>query len=161
MFFFGGGVLFFFATPPSWQEGSKFLKQGLNWALAVKAPSPNHWTNREFPRRWLSHHHWLSEHALKSYHTCHVSCVCSGAFWQRQLFVPCYIGRALRVKDCCFLPVPCFDNPNIAQKVSFLSSQWSLAGLILLGEAHWLKPPTLARHHSNHLHELFYDRRSW
>ena len=31
----------------------------------------------------------------------------------------------------------------------------------LLGEAHWLKLPTLARHHSNHLHELFYDRRSW
>ena len=30
----------------------------------------------------------------------------------------------------------------------------------LLGEAHWLKPPTLARHHSNHLHELFYNRRS-
>ena len=29
----------------------------------------------------------------------------------------------------------------------------------LLGEAHWWKPPTLARHHSNHLHELF-DRRS-
>ena len=29
----------------------------------------------------------------------------------------------------------------------------------MLGEAHWLKPPTLARHHSNHLHELFYDRR--
>ena len=28
----------------------------------------------------------------------------------------------------------------------------------LLGEAHWLKPPTLARHHSNHLHELFYNR---
>ena len=26
----------------------------------------------------------------------------------------------------------------------------------LLGEAHWLKPTTLARHHSNHLHELFY-----
>ena len=33
--------------------------------------------------------------------------------------------------------------------------------VVLLGEAHWLKPPTLARHHSNHLHELFYDRRSW
>ena len=33
--------------------------------------------------------------------------------------------------------------------------------LQLLGEAHWLKPPTLARHHSNHLHALFYDRRSW
>ena len=30
----------------------------------------------------------------------------------------------------------------------------------LLGEAHELKLPTLARHHSNHLHELFYDRRS-
>ena len=29
---------------------------------------------------------------------------------------------------------------------------------LLLGEAHRLKPPTLARHHSNHLHELFYDR---
>ena len=29
----------------------------------------------------------------------------------------------------------------------------------LLGEAHRLKPPTLARHHSNRLHELFYDRR--
>ena len=33
--------------------------------------------------------------------------------------------------------------------------------LELLGEAHWLKPPTLVRHHSNLLHELFYDRRSW
>ena len=31
----------------------------------------------------------------------------------------------------------------------------------LLGEAHWLKPPTLARPFSNHSHELFYDRRSW
>ena len=30
----------------------------------------------------------------------------------------------------------------------------------LLGEAHGLKPPTLTRHHSNYLHELFYDRRS-
>ena len=33
--------------------------------------------------------------------------------------------------------------------------------MIVLGEAHLLKPPTLARHRSNHLHELFYDRRSW
>ena len=31
----------------------------------------------------------------------------------------------------------------------------------LLGEAYWLKPPTLARRYSNHLHELFNDRRSW
>ena len=30
-----------------------------------------------------------------------------------------------------------------------------------IGGAHWLKPPTLARHRSNHLHELFYNRRSW
>ena len=29
--------------------------------------------------------------------------------------------------------------------------------MTLLGDAHWLKPPTLARHHSNHLHELFYE----
>ena len=33
--------------------------------------------------------------------------------------------------------------------------------LELLGEAHWLKPPTLARHHGNYLHDLFYDRRFW
>ena len=25
----------------------------------------------------------------------------------------------------------------------------------VLGEVHWLKPPTLARHHSNYLHEFF------
>jgi len=31
----------------------------------------------------------------------------------------------------------------------------------MLGEAHSLKPPTLARHHSNYLLELFHDRRSW
>ena len=36
-----------------------------------------------------------------------------------------------------------------------------LFGLVLLGEARWLKPPTLAGHQSNYLHELFYDRRSW
>ena len=30
----------------------------------------------------------------------------------------------------------------------------------MLGEAHWLKLPTLARPHSNHLHELFHDGRS-
>ena len=26
--------------------------------------------------------------------------------------------------------------------------------MVVLGEAHWLKPPTRARHHSNHLHEV-------
>ena len=29
--------------------------------------------------------------------------------------------------------------------------------MLLLGEAHWLSPPTLARHHSNYLHELFWQ----
>ena len=37
-----------------------------------------------------------------------------------------------------------------------LSTAW--AYLEVLEEAHW--PSTLARHHSNHLHELFYNRRS-
>ena len=36
-----------------------------------------------------------------------------------------------------------------------------ISRFLLLGEAHWLKLPTLARHHSNHLHELLYNRRSW
>ena len=31
---------------------------------------------------------------------------------------------------------------------------------LVLGEAYWLKPSTLARHHGYHLHELFYNRRS-
>ena len=39
-----------------------------------------------------------------------------------------------------------------------LSTTWAF--LEALEEAHWLKPPTLARHHSNYLHELFYDRKS-
>ena len=34
-------------------------------------------------------------------------------------------------------------------------------GKMVLGEAHWLKLRTLAKDHSNHLHESFYDRRSW
>ena len=33
--------------------------------------------------------------------------------------------------------------------------------VVMLGEAHWLKTPAVARHHINYLHELFYDRRSW
>ena len=33
-------------------------------------------------------------------------------------------------------------------------------GGVVRGSTLTLKPPTLARHHSNHLHELFYDRRS-
>ena len=37
-----------------------------------------------------------------------------------------------------------------------LRIQWSSLNIILLGEAHWLKPPSLTRQHSNRLHELFY-----
>ena len=39
----------------------------------------------------------------------------------------------------------------------FMDRKWGLnfQAIEVLGEAHWLKPPTLARHHSNHLHELF------
>ena len=33
--------------------------------------------------------------------------------------------------------------------------------LKLSGKARWLKPSTLARNHSNHLHASFYHRRSW
>ena len=44
-------------------------------------------------------------------------------------------------------------------------SQWWAASLpVLLGETHWLDPPTLATHPSNHRkhsYELFYNRRSW
>ena len=32
----------------AWLVGSYFPKQGSNPALSVKAPSPNHWTAREF-----------------------------------------------------------------------------------------------------------------
>ena len=36
-----------------------------------------------------------------------------------------------------------------------------LSTVAVLGEAQCLKPPTLARHPSNYLHELFDDRQSW
>ena len=42
-----------------------------------------------------------------------------------------------------------------------LPGQPELLWVQLLGEAHWGKLPTLARHHTNHSHEIFYDRRSW
>ena len=66
-----------------------------------------------------------------------------------------------------FLPAPNpsqhqgpFQWVNSSHKVANIGVSAS-ASVLLLGEAHWLKPTTLARHHSNHLHELFYDRRSW
>ena len=37
---------------------------------------------------------------------------------------------------------------------------WPEVHWVLSGETHWLKPPSLASYHNNHLHELFYDRRS-
>ena len=45
----------------------------------------------------------------------------------------------------------------ITGKVYLLPREPDMA-LTLLGEAHCLELPTLARHHSDHLHELFYDR---
>ena len=42
-------------------------------------------------------------------------------------------------------------------KKSLSGHQMTVDTMELLGEAHWLKLPTLARHHSNHLHELFYE----
>ena len=44
-----------------------------------------------------------------------------------------------------------------------MSQEWELIGMgcrqykELLGETHWLKPPTLARHHSNHLHVILWQ----
>ena len=49
-------------------------------------------------------------------------------------------------------------NPKGNQSWIFIGRTDAEALILLLGEAHWLKPPTLARHHSNHLHELFYDK---
>ena len=50
---------------------------------------------------------------------------------------------------------------KIGSVLSFWVAYFRLSSLGMPGEAHWLKWPTLARHHSNHLHELFYNRRSW
>ena len=38
----------FFFGRAAWLAGSQFPDQGLNTALAVKEPSPNHWTAKEF-----------------------------------------------------------------------------------------------------------------
>ena len=69
---------------------------------------------------------------------------------------------------CCplFLLPSIFPSVRVFPMGQLFASGQSIgasasASVLLLGEAHWLKPPTLARHHSNHLHELFYDRRSW
>ena len=65
----------------------------------------------------------------------------------RQAYTPCIAGKSYWRKR----PLPQFPRSILSMK--------SLRGE-LSGEAHWLKPPNLARYHSNHLHELFYDRRS-
>ena len=58
------------------------------------------------------------------------------------------------------LQYSCLENP--VDGGAWWASVYGVAkSRTLLREAHWLKPPTLARHHSNYLHELFYDRRSW
>ena len=55
------------------------------------------------------------------------------------------------------LQLPSGTPFSITGKVYSLLREPDMA-LTLLGEAHCLKLPTRARHHSNHLHELFYDR---
>ena len=60
--------------------------------------------------------------------------------WRRPLSVP-WIARR--------------SNQSILKEIN---PEYSLK---VLEETHWLKPPTLTRHHNYHLHELFYDRRSW
>ena len=51
-------------------------------------------------------------------------------------------------KPCCC----CFTNSQTRMRLASHT-----VSTTLLGEARWLKPPTLTRHHSNHLGELFYD----
>ena len=57
--------------------------------------------------------------------------------------------------------LPSMGSHRVGHDWSDLAAAAALYSVALLGEAQWLKPPTLARHHSNHLYELFYDRRSW
>ena len=57
--------------------------------------------------------------------------------------------------------IPGVVAASYSYNLCFSQGSLFVPAVLLLGEAHWLKPPTLARHHSNHLHELFYDRRSW
>ena len=53
------------------------------------------------------------------------------------------------------------ESEKVGLKLNIQKTKIMASGPItLLGEAQWLKPSTLARHHSNHLHKLFYDRRS-
>ena len=51
-------------------------------------------------------------------------------------------------KPCCC----CFTNSQTHMRLASHT-----VSTILLGEAHWPKPATLTRHHSNHLCELFYN----
>ena len=57
------------------------------------------------------------------------------------------------------LRAPWTDHKEIKQVNLKGNHPWIFTGSVR--EAHWLKPPTLARHHSNHLRELFHERRSW
>ena len=76
-----------------------------------------------------------------------------------------YGKELLKVHETRLQPAE-FVGGTQADKVAGACGQrcaldWGMAGATsLLGEVHWLKLPTLARHHSNYLHELFYNRRS-
>ena len=55
------------------------------------------------------------------------------------------------------------DGIKVADQLILKLENWPefsrVPNRVVRGSA--LKPPTLARHHSDYLHELFYDRRSW
>ena len=60
-------------------------------------------------------------------------------------------GKGKEVSKIFFLLLV-WDKPGTKR-----SQLWPLG---LVQETHWLKPSALIRHHSNHLYELFYNRRS-
>lgn len=65
-----------------------------------------------------------------------------------------------------FLQQGTIKSPQIVLNLFYMPYSWLHMqkveqSSITLGETHWLRPPILARLDSNHLHELFYDRRSW
>ena len=80
-----------------------------------------------------------------------------------QLFLPFLPSQPHSPTPCSSLAVPTkWAVLHFFSLKAFLVCLWIVGSFVLmLGETHWLKPPTLARHHSNHLHELFYDRKSW
>ena len=92
--------------------------------------------------------------------------------WRRCSFIPHFLSfltNELTSIWCFTQGFPMLCGPGDTMRIQGAKGtqpghSWGVqhsSAMVLLREAHWLKSPTLARHHSNHLHELFYDRRSW